>query len=414
MPKIISIVTPSYNQGEFLEQTIQSILSQEGDFFIDYLIMDGGSTDHSVEIIKKYQKQLDEHCDTLEINSTPFYIKTNDQDNVDWHRCQGIAYRWCSEPDGGQTAAINKGFRLAQGQVVAWLNSDDTYFPQAFQKVLDVFQDNPMADFVYGDGDVIDENNQLQWEWLSRPYHFSILKTYHYLWNNFTNYIMQQATFWRRSVLDKIGYLDESFSYAMDVEYWVRAGAKGSKLLHIPVKPGKFRMISGTKSLSSPTVFWPDMLEIYRRYNGAHKMAPYFTYYFYNIAIHNQYDLAKVLREKTALFDTGRWRELPEKEKNILEQQGNKGYYKSCLLSSHHAFYTGDVQVSQQLFRDSLKQKKSLIFHPLTSTYLIKSLLGRKISRVLQQFKKKLVSFYRQQCYDYRYTRKKRTVKNSN
>ena len=144
--KIISIVTPSYNQGEYLEETIRSVISQEGDFYIDYLIMDGCSTDNSVDIIGNYADLVKEG---------------------NWEaKCLGIDLTWVSEKDAGQTDAINKGFKMAQGEVVSWINSDDMYFPGSFSVVLNHFSHNPSDDFVFGDGDVIDETGAFKWEWL--------------------------------------------------------------------------------------------------------------------------------------------------------------------------------------------------------------------------------------------------------
>jgi glycosyltransferase involved in cell wall biosynthesis len=203
--------------------------------------MDGGSTDNSVDIIKKFDKLL---------KSGSWKI-----------HCHGITLRWISEKDRGQTHAINKGLELAKGDIVSYINSDDMFIQGAFSTIANYFQMNSQTDFLYGDGDVINEEGKIQWEWLSRPYNYKLLKSYHFLWNDFTNYIMQQAAFWRRRVIDKIGLFDESFHYAMDIEYWLRIGRNGLKAVHIPIKLGMFRMIQGTKSLSSPTIFWPDSLK---------------------------------------------------------------------------------------------------------------------------------------------------------
>src|ERR1035437_9764873 len=108
---VISIVTPSYNQGEFLAETIESVISQEGEFHIDYIIVDGASTDTSVEIIRHYDELLNERNWSI--------------------KCCGIRFRWTSGKDKGQTDALMKGFRIAKGDVYAWLNSDDTYLPGA-------------------------------------------------------------------------------------------------------------------------------------------------------------------------------------------------------------------------------------------------------------------------------------------
>lgn len=135
---IFTIVTPSYNQGQFIEQTIQSVLSQVGNFSIDYIIADGGSTDNSVEIIKKY-------AELLKKNLYPI-------------GCNGIDYRWWSRADGGQADALNQGFALTNGTILAWINSDDFYEAGAFQKVADAFRKEPSADLIYGNGRALDRS----------------------------------------------------------------------------------------------------------------------------------------------------------------------------------------------------------------------------------------------------------------
>src|ERR1700675_2391104 len=194
----ISVVTPSYNQAAFVGETVEGVLSQEGDFEVEYFVMDGGSTDGSMEVIRRY-------ADLVAAGRWPV-------------RCRGIAMSWVSERDEGQAAAINAGLRRATGDILSYINSDDLYFPGAFQRVVDVFALDPAADFVYGDGDVIDQAGARQWEWLSRPYNHAVMTSYHFLWNDFTNYIMQQATFWRRRVRDVIGDFDPTLHFAMAVE----------------------------------------------------------------------------------------------------------------------------------------------------------------------------------------------------
>jgi glycosyltransferase involved in cell wall biosynthesis len=385
----ISIVTPSYNQGEFIEETIRSVISQKGNFFIDYIIVDGVSTDKTLDIIRKYEKLINEGIWEL--------------------KCHGLEFRWVSEKDRGQTHALNKGFKMVKGEIVSWINSDDMYFDNAFNIVTNYFFKHPEVDFVYGDGDVVDENRELQWEWLSRPYDFDLLKSYHFLWNDFTNYIMQQATFWKKIVFDKMGFLDESFHFAMDVEYWVRAGANGLKIEHIPEKLGKFRMITGTKSLSNPTAFWPDMLEIFRRYNGARKMARFFSYFFYNISIHNGFDMANARLQKTGLFK--RWNGLDNDEINMLAKKMGKGFKKACLLSMNRAFLGGDRHIALKISRDTLRKYPLLILHPLIWIFFLKCLSGRAISGKLNKFKKELIAFYRKRKFQYRYLESKRKKK---
>ena len=128
--KTITIVTPSYNQGQFIEQTIKSVLSQAGNFYIDYIIADGGSTDQSVSIIKKYNEL---------IKNNQYPIK-----------CLGIKFTWWTKPDAGQANAINNGFQIASGSILAWLNSDDYYEPGAIEYIVNKLRNNPDVDMVYG------------------------------------------------------------------------------------------------------------------------------------------------------------------------------------------------------------------------------------------------------------------------
>lgn len=380
--KTISIVTPSYNQGKYLEETIKSVISQEGDFYIDYIIMDGGSTDDSVDIIKKYADRLNE--EKWEIN------------------CLGIDLTWVSEKDAGQADAINKGFRKARGEIVSWLNSDDMYFPGCFSIVLKHFMQNPDDDFVYGDGDVIDESGTVQWEWLSRPYNFKLLKSYHFLWNDFSNYIMQQATFWRRVVFDKIGLLDHTLHYAMDIEYWIRAGDNGLKLTHIPEKIGKFRMVSGTKSLSSATAFWPDSLEIFRRYNGAKSMQPFLTYFYYNQGLNNAFKENYILRKNGLVLK--RWQELSQRERKVLETISEKAFCVAYLKLANEFFLRGESKKAFLQSKSAIRCNWLLIMHPLHIVFLLKFLVGRNVSVALSKIKFNLIQKYRKIKYLHRYS----------
>jgi len=305
-----TIVTPSLNQGRYIKETIRSVIDQEGEFELDYYIMDGGSTDGSVEIIRKF-------ADLVNGGAYPL-------------RCLRANIHWASEKDSGQADAINRGLRQATGGYAAYINADDLYFPGAFAFVAQTFEDNPGADFVYGDGDVVDEAERVQWEWLSRPYDHRVMTTYHFLWNDFTNYIMQQSTFWRAAVHQRIGLFDETFHFALDVEYWVRAGAAGLTLLHTPQKLAKFRMIQGTKSLSGPAVFWGDSLEIYRRYRGASGLSPYLAYYYFNLAKHNGWDLNAARIE--ANRNLGRWDSLNSPERRLLAEQQDRAQGMACFL----------------------------------------------------------------------------------
>jgi glycosyltransferase involved in cell wall biosynthesis len=383
-----SIVTPSYNQADYIGETIESVLSQEGDFEIEYFVMDGGSTDDSVEIIKNY-------ADRVTIGDWPV-------------RCRGLSMEWISQKDNGQSDAINQGLRRATGNILSYLNSDDLYAPGAFARVAQAFAKQPNADFIYGDGDVIDETGNIQWEWLSRPYNHSVMTSYHFLWNDFTNYIMQQATFWRREVLNAIGYFDESFHYAMDVEYWIRAGHAGLALHHIAYKLGKFRLIQGTKSLSSPTVFWEDFLEIYRRYRGSHRLAPFLGYYYFNLARQFGFDL-KLARHK-GQEALKRWQALSSEERTLIAHQDQQGYVLASYLLASELYRQQRYQEATTAFKIGLKKRPLSILRPVALNYLLKRVLGNRLARSLDQGFNKIILTYRRIRFDYRYHQNKKSL----
>ncbi len=186
--KTISIITPSYNQGQFLEDCIHSVINQNY-ANLEYIIIDGGSTDNSLEIIKKYQTNL--------------------------------TY-WVSEPDHGQAEAINKGLRHATGEIVAWLNSDDFYLPHALEHVAQAYQATPTAPFYFGNGLRVDQHGQPK-----RP-HFPKTVIFNQEALLFgLNYILQPATFIRRESLEKVGYLDTNLHYGLDTDLWLRLSTLG-------------------------------------------------------------------------------------------------------------------------------------------------------------------------------------------
>ncbi|MCL0038045.1 glycosyltransferase [Thermodesulfovibrionales bacterium] len=199
-PKI-SIVTPSYNQGQFLERTILSVLNQNYPN-LEYTIIDGGSTDRSVEIIKKYEKYL--------------------------------AY-WVSEKDKGQSEAINKGFQKSTGGILAWLNSDDTYLPNALQSVVVFFEQHPHADMLYGRCHMMDRDDKIFQEAKTMPFNLS-----DYAYGLFT--IPQQAAFWRREIFFKAGMLNAENSTCMDGELWVDFAKNKADIIHVNGFLAAFRL----------------------------------------------------------------------------------------------------------------------------------------------------------------------------
>jgi glycosyltransferase involved in cell wall biosynthesis len=214
-PKI-SVVTPSYNQGQFLEETIRSVLLQ-GYPNLEYIIIDGGSTDESVEIIRKYER---------------------------W-----ITF-WTSEPDGGQTNAINKGFKSSTGEIVAWLNSDDLYTAGALFTAAKAFAERPRSAVIYGGVNTVDAGTTI----LSHvnSHDFNLQELYRH------NYIGQPASFISAEAIKEVGFLDERFQYAMDYHLWVRLGQEGAVMQYIPRTLAWFRLHDSSKSISQQEAFWPE------------------------------------------------------------------------------------------------------------------------------------------------------------
>ncbi|MGC8765418.1 MAG: glycosyltransferase family 2 protein [Brevinematia bacterium] len=220
-PKI-SIVTPSYNQAQFLEKTILSVLNQNYPN-LEYLIIDGGSTDESVEIIKKYEKYL--------------------------------AY-WVSERDRGQTHAIRKGFEKASGDIFAYLNSDDIYMPGTLFKVAERLKSHPKVDMFYGNIYFIDESDNILDELRFTKTSFSAM-----IYEG--GQMHQTAVFWTKDVYERVGGFDEQFRFCMDTDFFCRVAEKG-RLCHIRDTLAAFRLHSTSKSASIKEVGEKEHGEIIR------------------------------------------------------------------------------------------------------------------------------------------------------
>jgi glycosyltransferase involved in cell wall biosynthesis len=207
----ISIITPSFNQGRYIERTIQSVLTQSvANFELEYRVIDGGSQDETVSILKCYAKDL----------------------------------HFVSEPDQGQAAAVNKGLQSISGDIIGWLNSDDIYYPNALQKIANFFLAHPKADVVYGDAEQIDQEDRVIAPYPTEAWNIERLKQ--------TCYLSQPAVFWRRSVLEKFGLLDEQLHYCMDYEYWLRLALGGAQFSYFPVVLAGSRLHPATKTWSAP------------------------------------------------------------------------------------------------------------------------------------------------------------------
>ncbi len=252
-PQIISVVTPSYNQGEFIEATIRSILCQEGEFFIDYIIMDGGSDDASVSIIETYEKLLAEHCDVLEKEGLSFYVPRDG--SFQWNRCLGISYRWCSEKDRGQVHALKKGFALARGSVYCWLNSDDIYLDhKVYHRVRAYFRDNPDIKLLTGDGKFISrEGTETGLHRVERINPRELLYLdYH---------ILQPSTFFHPEVYGESS-LDEQYVCAFDADYFIRLLLGGVKYKKIEDYFAAFRFYPDTKTMGMDKLRYKEQMQI--------------------------------------------------------------------------------------------------------------------------------------------------------
>jgi glycosyltransferase involved in cell wall biosynthesis len=216
---LVSIITPSYNQAAFLEQTIQSVLGQEG-VPVEYLIVDGGSTDGSVEIIRKYA------------------------DRLAW---------WVSERDAGQAEAINKGLQRAKGEIVAWLNSDDLYLPGTIARAVTAFEAHPETSLVFGDAVTIDPAGRQIGRLAFGDWGLDELMGF--------RIICQPAVLMRRTILEQAGYLDPSYHYLLDHQLWLRI-ARLSPICHVPQVWAQARHHPGAKNVAQPEGFSRETLRL--------------------------------------------------------------------------------------------------------------------------------------------------------
>lgn len=201
----ISIITPSLNQGRFIRRTIESVLSQNYPN-LEYLVMDGGSSDNTLDVLNSYSGRV----------------------------------KWVSENDQGQTHAINKGLRMATGDIVAYLNADDLLLPGSLLKVARVFMDNPEALWATGKCRIINDDDREIRGWLTIYKNFWLHIRSHSVFL-VMDYISQPATFWRADALTRLGFLDESLHYVMDYDYLLRLYAE-SPPVFIPEYLAAFRL----------------------------------------------------------------------------------------------------------------------------------------------------------------------------
>ena len=257
-PKI-SVITPSFNQGEFIEETIRSVISQNYPN-LEYIIVDGGSTDNSVQIIKKYA------------NKYPKII------------------RWVSEKDKGQSDAINKGLKMSTGEILCYLNSDDCFTSKALFFVAEFFLTYKEAYWLTGDYEIIDERGRKIQDYI-RIYK-KILRLFPSKFMiKIANFINQPSTFWKREIYNQVGELNLSYKYNMDYDYWLRIFKKGYKLYYLNKVLSKFRVHKQSKGVMEfEKQFKEDLAVLVDNFG---KNLYYYLHLIHNFFIINLYKLLK-------------------------------------------------------------------------------------------------------------------------
>ena len=235
---LVSIITPSFNQARYIEATIQSVLGQDYPR-IEYIVIDGGSSDGTVDLLKKYDHKL--------------------------------AY-WVSEKDKGQTDAINKGFARATGDILAWINSDDTYEPGAIAAAVKYLQEHPEAGMVYADCNFINEDGRVIGRFGSAQTDYRLLRQGYV-------HIPQQTMFFRADLWKQVGPLDPSFYFAMDYDLWTRI-AKHAPIRYLPGRTwANFRIHTSSKTNVNDERGWKEMLRVHYR-DGGSFFAPIVAKYY--------------------------------------------------------------------------------------------------------------------------------------
>jgi glycosyltransferase involved in cell wall biosynthesis len=230
---LVSIITPSLNQGGFIEAAIESILAQDYPA-IEYLVVDGGSTDGSLDILRRYGERV----------------------------------RWICEPDAGQADAINKGVRMTRGEVLAWLNADDLYAPHAVSRAIRALQAHPEAALVYGHAELIDCEGRLI-EACAYVEPFNLRRLIHY-----GDFIMQPATFFRREAFLDVGGLDTSLHYCLDYDLWIKLALR-YPVHYLPEVLARARIYPQTKTASGGLERLDEIERMIRRY-GRHRLPALF------------------------------------------------------------------------------------------------------------------------------------------
>jgi glycosyltransferase involved in cell wall biosynthesis len=269
-PLTISVVTPSYNQGRFIERTIRSVLEQQYPA-LEYWVFDGGSTDETLAVLRRYHDQL----------------------------------RWTSEKDAGQADAVNKGIRASSGEIIGWLNSDDIYYPGALTAVAARFQAEPATDLIYGAANHIDADDRVINRYPTEPWNLD--RFYE------TCFLCQPAVFFRRSVVNRWGDLDDTLQYSMDYEYWLRLALAGARFSFYDNKIlAGSRLHSDTKTLGERTECHAEINDMLRSTLG--KTPPAWIFAYAHAVADNTFSIPRSRRRRhstvaalTMLYASVKW-----------------------------------------------------------------------------------------------------------
>lgn len=259
MLKLLSVVTPSFGQAKYIRRTLDSVLVRQDYENIEHIVVDGLSTDGTLEILKEYQSRFPDKM------------------------------QFMYEKDSGQSDAINKGFRQVKGDIVGWINSDDYYEDNIFTFVMDFFEKNPDVDMIYGGCNRVDAEDRFLGAFEDcYGFHKCGIRdyrvfSYHTLMNVYSGLIPQQSVFLRRRVFDKVGYLDDSYHFTMDYEFWLRIGRQ-CRIIRVDRVLANFRTHGEAKTAFKNR--WKFITEAMRarRANGG-KFAWQFYAYNYWVAL---------------------------------------------------------------------------------------------------------------------------------
>lgn len=258
----LSIVTPSYNQGKFVRDTFESILNQNVNFTIEYILVDAVSTDETPRIVEEY---------------TPKF------------KTKGIEFIYICEKDSGQSNAINKGWKIATGNIVTYLNSDDYYEPNVLQKVMDYFNNNPDIKWAYGGWNLVTKEKEI----------FLSAKPKKYDKNKLLNYcnIGQPSCFFKKELLDEFGMLNEKLHFAMDYDLWLRFASKYTAGI-IDKTLSNMRYHDEAKSTSQTKKQLAEVLQVGKKYTKLFSFRRLAQYFYYTRGlIATTFEVSKIQRK---------------------------------------------------------------------------------------------------------------------